>query len=49
MIATYGERAVDVFYVRDGFGHKITHPARLEAVEARLGKALAPPQPTPAA
>ena len=48
MIATYGERAVDVFYVRDGFGHKITHPARLEAVEARLGKALAPPQPTPA-
>ena len=36
MIATYGERAVDVFYVRDGFGHKIIHPARLEAVEARL-------------
>ena len=23
MVATYGERAVDVFYVRDGFGHKI--------------------------
>ena len=36
MVATYGERAVDVFYVRDGFGHKIVHPARLEAVEKRL-------------
>jgi len=42
MIATYGERAVDVFYVRDGFGHKIHHPDRLKAVEARLIKALAP-------
>ena len=40
MIATYGERVVDVFYVRDGFGHKITHPNRLKAVEARLLKAL---------
>jgi [protein-PII] uridylyltransferase len=42
MIATYGEKAVDVFYVRDGFGHKITHPARLEAVERRLKAALEP-------
>jgi [protein-PII] uridylyltransferase len=42
MIATYGERAVDVFYVRDGFGHKISHPDRLAAVEARLMAALAP-------
>jgi len=40
MIATYGEKAVDVFYVRDGFGHKIAHPARLEAVEKRLKAAL---------
>jgi [protein-PII] uridylyltransferase len=40
MVATYGEKAVDVFYVRDGFGHKISHPARLAAVEARLAKAL---------
>ncbi|MDE1939131.1 MAG: [protein-PII] uridylyltransferase, partial [Alphaproteobacteria bacterium] len=40
MIATYGERVVDVFYVRDGFGHKIIHPDRLKAVEARLLKAL---------
>jgi [protein-PII] uridylyltransferase len=40
MIATYGERVVDVFYVRDGFGHKVIHPARLASVEARLLKAL---------
>ena len=42
MVATYGERAIDVFYVRDGFGHKIVHPARLEAVEKRLKAALEP-------
>jgi [protein-PII] uridylyltransferase len=47
MISTYGERAVDVFYVRDGYGHKITHPARLAAVEGRLGQALAGPQAAP--
>ena len=40
MVATYGERAIDVFYVRDAFGHKITHPQRLAAVEARLLRAL---------
>ncbi len=40
MIATYGERAVDVFYVRDGFGHKITHPERLKSVEMRVVAAL---------
>jgi [protein-PII] uridylyltransferase len=41
IISTYGERAMDVFYVRDGFGHKITHPDRLKAVETRLLAALA--------
>ncbi len=35
-IATYGERAVDVFYVTDLFGGKIDAPARLKAVEKRL-------------
>ncbi len=40
MIATYGERVVDVFYVRDGFGHKVTHPQRLKSIETRLLKAL---------
>jgi [protein-PII] uridylyltransferase len=49
MVATYGERAIDVFYVRDGFGHKIVHPARLEAVERRLKAAVTPrPAETPA-
>jgi [protein-PII] uridylyltransferase len=40
IVATYGERAVDVFYVRDGFGHKITHKERLAGVERRLIQAL---------
>ncbi len=40
IIATYGERAVDVFYVRDGFGHKIRHPDRIRAIEMRLKQAL---------
>jgi [protein-PII] uridylyltransferase len=40
IIATYGERMVDVFYVRDGYGHKVTHSERLKSIEARLLKAL---------
>ena len=40
MVATYGERAIDVFYVRDGFGHKITHPDRLASIKAKLLAAL---------
>ncbi|MBU3077057.1 [protein-PII] uridylyltransferase [Sphingomonas quercus] len=35
-IATYGERAVDVFYVTDLIGDKITAPARLRSLERRL-------------
>jgi [protein-PII] uridylyltransferase len=42
MVSTYGERAVDVFYVRDGFGHKVRHEERLKAVRERLLKALEP-------
>jgi [protein-PII] uridylyltransferase len=40
MIATYGERVVDVFYVRDGYGHKIIHPERLAAIEEILLRAV---------
>ncbi len=40
IIATYGELAVDTFYVRDGFGHKVIQPSRLAAIEVRLMKAL---------
>jgi [protein-PII] uridylyltransferase len=36
MVSTYGERAIDVFYVRDGYGHKITHPDRIASVKTRL-------------
>jgi len=35
-IATYGERAVDTFYVTDLIGAKITSPARLKSLEKRL-------------
>jgi len=40
IVTTYGELAVDVFYVRDGFGHKITQPERLKEIEKRLVAAL---------
>ena len=42
-IATYGEQAVDVFYVRDLFGHKITHLAKLKRIETCLLDALRVP------
>ncbi|MDD9876592.1 MAG: [protein-PII] uridylyltransferase, partial [Magnetovibrio sp.] len=35
-ISTYGERVVDVFYVKDVFGMKIDNPAKLDAVKAHL-------------
>jgi [protein-PII] uridylyltransferase len=35
-IATYGERAVDVFYLTDPGGAKITDPAALAAMRDRL-------------
>jgi [protein-PII] uridylyltransferase len=40
-IATYGERAVDVFYLTDVSGRKIDTPARLNSLQARLVKAAA--------
>jgi len=39
-IATYGERAVDVFYVKDLMGMKVSHKGRLNAIERRLLDAL---------
>ncbi|MDE2337324.1 MAG: hypothetical protein KGL10_08425, partial [Alphaproteobacteria bacterium] len=39
-IATFGSRAVDALYVRDGFGLKILHPAKLESIENALKDAL---------
>ena len=40
-IATYGERAVDVFYLTDLIGDKVTATARLKALERRLLDAAA--------
>jgi len=42
-IATYGERAVDTFYLTDLTGDKITSPARMKALEKRLLEVAAAP------
>ena len=39
-ISTYGERAVDVFYVRDLIGHKITAEPRIQRLKEKLLAAL---------
>ena len=39
-IATYGESAVDVFYIKDIFGLKITHEVKLERIREALLEAL---------
>ena len=38
-VATYGERAIDVFYVRDLVGQKVTNKIRLRNIEDKLLKA----------
>jgi [protein-PII] uridylyltransferase len=49
-VATYGERAVDVFYLTDLTGDKLTAPARLKSLERRLlDVAAAPGEPGAAA
>ncbi|GAB6052511.1 [protein-PII] uridylyltransferase [Magnetospira thiophila] len=42
-ISTYGERAVDVFYVKDLFGLKVWEEERLERIRRKLLQAIAPP------
>jgi len=39
-IATYGERVVDVFYVKDLFGHKLHQASKVRQVERHLVSAL---------
>lgn len=39
-ISTYGERVVDVFYVKDMFGLKIINKRRIEKIRTRLLQAL---------
>jgi [protein-PII] uridylyltransferase len=43
-IATYGERAVDVFYLADAKGARIESPQKLRALRARLLKAASEPE-----
>ncbi len=45
-IATFGEKAVDVFYVTDLTGKKITSSSRETAIRERLTKALRPHRET---
>ena len=40
-ISTYGEKVVDVFYVKNLFGHKIEHPAKLADIRSTLEAVLA--------
>jgi len=39
-ISTYGERVVDVFYVKDVFGMKIENETKLRQIREGLGKAI---------
>ena len=40
-ISTYGEKVVDVFYVKNLFGHKVEHPAKLAEIQRTLEAVLA--------
>ncbi len=42
-ISTYGEKVVDVFYVKDLFGHKVEHEQKLADIRERLTEALTDP------
>ncbi len=39
-ISTYGEKVVDVFYVKNLFGHKVEHPAKLAEIQRALQAVL---------
>lgn len=45
-VSSYGERAVDVFYVKDKFGMKITSESKLKQVRERLQEVLNDPDDT---
>jgi [protein-PII] uridylyltransferase len=40
-ISTYGEKVVDVFYVKDLFGYKVEHEQKLREIRERLTEILA--------
>jgi len=41
-ISTYGEKVVDVFYVKDLFGHKVDHERKLRDIRDHLVRILTP-------
>ena len=41
-ITTYGEHVVDTFYVKDIFGLKLTHEAKLTHIRRELVKVVEP-------
>jgi [protein-PII] uridylyltransferase len=47
-VTTFGEKAVDVFYVTDLTGKQIASDGRQAAIRDRLGKVLSSPQPATA-
>jgi [protein-PII] uridylyltransferase len=48
-ISTYGEKVVDVFYVKNLFGHKVEHPGKLAEIRTTLEAVLAKGNPAPSA
>ena len=48
-ISTYGEKVVDVFYVKDLFGHKVEHEKKVADIRERLIEVLAEPGGEPEA
>ena len=48
-VSTYGERAVDVFYVKDAHGLKVEQEDRVEAIRAKLLAAIEAATPADAA
>ncbi len=48
-ISTYGEKVVDVFYVKNLFGHKVEHPQKLAEIRTALEAVLAKGNPVPPA
>jgi len=43
-ISTYGEKVVDVFYVKDIFGHQVRHDKKIQSIRDTLTGVLAEPQ-----
>jgi len=46
-ISTFGERAVDVFYVKDMFGLKITNKVKIKNIDKKLVEVLTGPEKKP--